>query len=155
VAYLLSPFSEDARAAIATNKAAEEAANRESLLQQEKLSNAMAGAAERISQVTGQRLLTGQESTLQTHLQNAKAATGPLAAGAVIPANNDLVATSQALSQQLQQTIRASKPEPTEVAGTIAIHVTSDAGQAKVTQLQSSGGPTMNVYTGATGSGRG
>jgi len=155
VAHIISPFSEDARAAISANRDAEEAANRESLQQQEKLSSAMAGAAERISQVTAEhRLLTGQESTLQTHVQTAKAATGPLAAGAVIPANNELAAAGQALSQQLQQTIRASKPEPTEVAGTIAIHLTSDAGQAKVTQLKSSGGPTLNVYTGATGAGR-
>ncbi|WP_439861632.1 phage tail tape measure protein [Pseudomonas sp. MBLB4136] len=47
----------------------------------------------------------------------------------------------------------AANQRAAEVAGKIEIHVTSE-GKAKVTQLQSSGGPDLNVYTGATGVGR-
>lgn len=47
----------------------------------------------------------------------------------------------------------AANQKAAEVAGKIEIHVSSD-GKAKVTQLQSSGGPELNVYTGVTGAGR-
>ena len=48
----------------------------------------------------------------------------------------------------------AANNKAAEVAGQISIHVTSD-GQAKVTQLKTSGGPEMSVYTGKTMAGRG
>lgn len=152
VAYLLSPFSEDARAAIATNKAAEQDAARELLQQTANLAKAMDGAAGRFRLVGERLLLTGQESTLQTHLQTAKTATGPLAKGAVMP-TNALAAASQSLNEQLMVAIRSAKPEPSEVKGEITIRVEGDQ-KTKVTQLQSSGGPDLNVYTGATGAGR-
>lgn len=47
----------------------------------------------------------------------------------------------------------AANNRAAEMSGKIEIHVTSE-GRAKVTQLQSSGGPDLNVYTGATGAGR-
>ncbi|WP_300657524.1 phage tail tape measure protein [Pseudomonas sp.] len=47
----------------------------------------------------------------------------------------------------------AANQRAAEMSGKIEIHVTSE-GKAKVTQLQSSGGPDLNVYTGATGAGR-
>lgn len=94
---------------------------------------------------------TGQESSLAAQLQNAQAATGPLAKGAVIP-GSALAIASQGLSQQLLQTIRGAKP--VEVGGKMTIEVVGQV-PTKVTQLQSQGPLSWNVLTGATAAGRG
>lgn len=54
-------------------------------------------------------------------------------------------------SEDARNAIAANKAA--EMSGKIEIHVTSD-GKAKVTSLQSSGGPDLHAYTGFTGAGR-
>lgn len=108
----------------------------------------------------GASLLAGRQTSIGSLLYDAfngdkseqTEGVGTLARGAGWLANPLGMATA-ALSKQLVTALRDSKPEPAEMKGEITIRVEGDQ-RTRVTQLQSSGGPDLNVYTGATGAGR-
>lgn len=122
VAHVLAPFSADARAAITANQAAAES-----------------------------HPLEGKVSTVQSIVQQAQAATGPLADGVVIP-GNALQSATQGLGEQIKQAIGSARPQPAEVSGRIEVQINSE-GRPRVSLLQAQGGIDLSAYTGKTGAG--
>ncbi|MCM2318058.1 MAG: phage tail tape measure protein [Pseudomonas sp.] len=123
VAMLLSPFSEDARQALAVNRAAERDAELAAL----------------------------KARSIGDYVQEARAATGPLAQGAVIP-GGALQEATRGLTEQVKQAIGSAKPQPAEVSGRIEVQINSE-GRPRVSLLQSRGGVDLTAYTGRTGAG--
>ncbi|MDZ7888539.1 MAG: phage tail tape measure protein [Pseudomonas sp.] len=102
-------------------------------------------------------LLLGKTGTLERQLAavtgKLREPTGPLAQGAVIPAET-LAAATRTLKQEVVQAMRSTQQAPAEVNGLIEVRVSNDGRPPLVTRLQSSGGVDMKTaYVGRTGAG--
>lgn len=102
-------------------------------------------------------LLLGRTGTLERQLATVtgklREPTGPLAQGAVIPAET-LAAATRTLKQDVVQAMRSTQQAPAEVNGLIEVRVSNDGRPPLVTRLQSSGGVDMKTaYVGRTGAG--